>query len=80
MVNIIGFLPTKTPYTFIYSLAADDKTTPGVSLFPKTIGRSIDPVDKIVSLALIYQSLCLGVYFDLFDKWSPTLSNITIIL
>ena len=46
----------------MYSLAAADKNTPGVSLFPKTIGLSIEPVDNKTSFALMYQSLCLGVY------------------
>ena len=45
-----------------------DKKIPGVSLLPNTIGLSIEPVDKIVSLALIYQSLCLGMNFDFFSK------------
>ena len=36
------------------------KKIPGVSLFPKTIGLSIDPVDKITSLDLMYHNLCLG--------------------
>ena len=44
------------------------RKTPGVSLFPKTIGLSIDPVDSNTSFALIYQSLCLGVYLVFFSK------------
>ena len=46
-------------------------------MFPKTIGLSIDPVESITSLHLIYQSLCLGVNSDFFSRWSPVLSNIT---
>ena len=79
-VKIKGFFPTKTPYNFKYSLAPDDKKIPGVSLFPNTIGLSIDPVDKITSFALIYQSRCLGVYLDLLFKWSPVLSNMATML
>ena len=67
-VNISGFLPTNTPYTFKYSLAAEDSTTPGVSLFQKTNGLSIEPEEITTSLALMYQSLCLGLYFFDFGK------------
>jgi hypothetical protein len=37
----------------MYSLAADAKKIPGLSLFPKESGLSIDPVDIITSAALI---------------------------
>ena len=47
---------------------AADKKTPGVSLFPKTIGLSIEPVDKKTSLALMYHNFCLGVYLGLSFK------------
>ena len=59
-VKTNGFLPTKTPYTFKYSFAAEDNITPGVSLFPNTSGLSIDPEEIKTSFALIYQSLCFG--------------------
>ena len=45
----------------MYSFAAEANMIPGLSLLPKTKGLSIDPVAIITSLALIYQSLCLGV-------------------
>ena len=64
----------------MYSFAADARTTPGVSLFPKTIGLSIDPEEITTCFALIYQSLCLGVNSSDFGKWSVTLSDITNIL
>ena len=59
-VNTNGFLPTKTPYTFKYSLAAEESITPGVSLFPKTIGLSIDPEEIKTSFARMYHNLLLG--------------------
>ena len=49
-------------------VAPDDKKIPGVSLFPNTIGLSIDPVDSITSFALIYQSRCLGINLDFLFK------------
>ena len=79
-VKIIGFLPTRTPYIFMYSFAPEDKITPGVSLFPKTIGLSIEPVDSTTSFALMYHNLCLGKNLFFFSKWSDILSNITSIL
>ena len=45
----------------MYSFAADASIIPGLSLLPKTKGRSIDPVETITYLALMYQSLCRGV-------------------
>ena len=41
-------------------LVFGNNDTPGVSLFPKTIGLSIDPDEINTSFALMYQSLCLG--------------------
>ncbi len=37
----------------MYSLAADARNIPGLSLLPKEIGLSIDPVETITSPALI---------------------------
>ena len=47
----------------MYSLAAEDNITPGVSLLPNTKGLSIEPDDIKTSFALIYQRRCLGKYF-----------------
>ena len=42
--------------------------------------RQIDPEEITTSFALMYQSLCLGVYLFVFGKWSLILSDITSIL
>ena len=42
------------------AFAADANITPGVSLFPKTIGLSIDPDEIKTSFARLYHCLLLG--------------------
>ena len=71
-VKIKGFFPTKTPYNFKYSLAPDDKKIPGVSLFPNTIGLSIDPVDKITSFSNKVEELVPDLKGQLIIKEFPT--------
>ena len=52
----------------MYSLAAEDNITPGVSLLPNTNGLSIEPDEIRTSFALMYHKRCLGKYFWVLGK------------
>ena len=62
-----GILLNGNQWTIATTTAAEANITPGQSLLPKTRGLSIDPVENITSLALIYQSLFLGVNLEGFS-------------
>ena len=64
----------------MYSLAAEDNITPGVSLLPNTNGLSIEPDEIKTSFALMYHKRCFGKYFWVLGKWSPIRSDITSML
>ena len=71
------FSPQATPNKSAYLLIAEESNIPGLSLLSNIRGLSIDPVALITFLALIFNNLCLVLFFlSSIGKWKDNVQSI----